>query len=110
MLSRTGKLNKRFVFKEKGNAKTGINGQKEFEWPEKSTVWGNVQQKMISQIENEVGGELEDSVTVVIRQNQPIEPQLDWRIEIGGRDYEILKINPDVKPRGFMVLIVKAVA
>lgn len=110
MLSRTGRLNKRFIFKEKGEPTTGINGTKVYPWPIKGKAWGSVMQKTITQIENEVGGMFEDTTTIVIRQRQDFTPELDWRVEIDRKDFDIIKINPDIYRRGFMVIFVKAVA
>lgn len=109
-ISRTGKLNRRLIFLEKEKVGTGPNGTDKFDWIPKLKSWFAFKQKMINQIVNENGSILEDTQTIVIRQRQREQPQLDWRVRIDGKDYEIVKLNPDIDINGFMVLFIKAVA
>jgi len=109
MISRTGKLNQRLTFLQKKKVRNGPNGTEKYDYVEHFSVWSMLKQKTINQIAAESGTILEDTQTVVIRQNQKKEPKLDWRVRIHGNDYDIVNINPDVNPKGFMVLSVRGI-
>lgn len=109
-ISRIGKLTKRLTFLKKEKVGHGVNGTDKFEWVPKFKCWFAFKQKIINQIVEEDGGVLEDTQTVIIRQRQKQIPQLDWRVRINEKDYDIVKINPDIDPSGFMIIFIKAVA
>lgn len=109
-ISRTGKLNKRLEFLANKKVGTGPNGTDKFDWVPEFKAWFAFKQKMINQIVEENGGVLEDTQTIVLRQIQPKEPRLDWLVRISGKDYKIVKMNPDINPNGFLVIFIKAVA
>lgn len=107
MISRTGKLNRRLTFLKKKKIGLGPNGTEKYDYVEHFSTWSMLKQKTISQIAAESGTILEDTQTIVIRQNQKEEPMQDWHVRMKDEDYEIVNINPDVDPKGFMVLSVR---
>ena len=109
-ISRTGKLNKRLEFLVKKKIGTGPNGTDKFDWVPEFKAWFAFKQKMINQIVEENGGVLEDTQTIILRQHQKKQPQLDWLVRINGIKYSIVKMNPDIETSGFLVLFIKAVA
>ncbi len=108
-VSRTGKLNKRLKFYFKDGTIKGPNGNSIPNWKEKYKCWFCYKQKYLDQITNEVGGALEDTTTIVIRQQQKEFPKMDWEIEIKQERYTVEKINPDVENENFLVIICKKV-
>lgn len=109
MISRTGKLNRRLTFLKKKKIGLGPNGTEKFDFVDHFPTWFMLKQKTLNQIAAESGTILEDTQTLVIRQRQKEEPKLEWRVRINKDDYEIININPDVDPRGFMVLSVRRI-
>lgn len=109
MISRTGKLNQRLTFLKKEKIGQSPNGTAKFEYVPHFSIWSMSKQKTISQIAAESSTILEDTQTIVIRQKQKEEPKLEWRVRINGNDYDIVNINPDVDPKGFMVLSVRRI-
>lgn len=107
-ISRTGKLNKRATFKVKDGYEIGLNGMKVPKYIDKFTCWFAFRQKYINEIKVE-NTAYEDTTDIIIRQKQKEEVQPDWIVTIKNKDYDIVKINPDVEDEEFMVIVLKAV-
>ncbi|API89432.1 hypothetical protein BKP56_09275 [Marinilactibacillus sp. 15R] len=108
-LSRTGKLNRRIVFKKRDGYETGPNGTKIPKYKPVLNPWFAYKQKFLSEVKGEDAA-YKNTVNIVIRQKQREEIQPDWIAEIKGVEYNIMEINPDVENEDFMLLILKAVS
>lgn len=106
-VSRTGKLNHRLIFKYQDGVINGPNGQKIPNMVDSKPVWFAYKQKFIDSIKSDIGTIFEDSITIVIRQEQRLMPQNDFKVVIKNMEYDILKINPDVEQDQFLVLFIK---
>ncbi len=114
-VSRTGKLDRKLIIKQKNGFTIGPNGQKIPNWEVVSKPWFAYKQQYINQIQNAIGTILDNTVTVIIRQRQKVTPQLDFKVFIKKsnstelQEYDIVKMNPDVENDDFLVMWLRAV-
>lgn len=109
VISRTGKLNRRLTFEKRNGYTAGVNGQQIPKWESVFSCWFANKQKFVKELKNEIGTVFENTRTIIIRQKQKKEVQIDWRIVIDKQPFEIIEMNPDIEIEGFQVLIIKKV-
>lgn len=86
----------------------GTNGIKIPKYVERFTTWFAYKQKFISEVKSEDSAYI-DTIDIIIRQRQKESIEPDWIAVINEKEYDIVKINPDLTNQDFMILILKAV-
>lgn len=107
-VSRTGKLKHRVSFKRRNGFEIGVNGIKIPKYEQVTKSWFAYKQKFISEIKSEDEAYV-DTIDIIIRQQQKEVIRMDYIAEINNKEYNIIKMNPDLTDRDFMLLILKAV-
>jgi SPP1 family predicted phage head-tail adaptor len=72
-------------------------------------TWAMVRSQYLNEIATNAGGMLEDTITFVIRYDQPEKIMNTWRVEWQGKQYNIVKLNPDTAAKKWTTIICKLV-
>lgn len=74
------------------------------------TTWALVLSQYLSEVRASVGTKLEDTVTFIVRYDQPETILNSWSIEWQGKQYDIVKLTPDTAKKQWTTIIGKPVA
>lgn len=71
--------------------------------------WAKIRTQNIKDIKANMGTTFEDATEVVIRQIQRQAISNKMLVKLKDKKYNIVKINPDITYKGYMVLVIKSV-
>lgn len=71
------------------------------------STWAYVRQQYLNEIASTAGTTLKDTITFVIRYDQPQEIDTSMAIKWNGAVYQIVKANPDLANKQWTTLIVR---
>ena len=109
IINRVDQLNERIAFYSVGMGK--VNGVAVSNVrTDHFKTWAMVRSQYLNEIETNAGGSLEDTITFVIRYDQPEKILNTWRIEWQEKQYNIVKLNPDAAAKKWTTIICKEVA
>lgn len=83
-----------------------VNNKRE----EHFTAWALVLNQYLSEVKGTIGTKLENTITFVVRYDQPETILSSWRIEWQGTQYNIVKLTPDTAQKKWTTIIAKPVA
>ncbi|KFN91877.1 head-tail adaptor protein [Tetragenococcus muriaticus] len=72
------------------------------------SCWAKVRTQFIQNIKAQFDTEYQNSLEIVIRQQQDYSIDGEMKLRWRDKDYNILEINPDYDEKAYMVLVVKA--
>lgn len=108
IINRVEQLNERIALVSAGRAMVNgvvVDGVR----TEHFKTWAMVRSQYLNEIATNAGGALENTITFVVRYDQPEQILNTWRIEWNGEQYNIVKLNPDTEAKKWTTIICKLV-
>lgn len=72
------------------------------------SCWAKVRTAYIKDVKASAGTDFEDTIEIVIRQQQKEPVKNDMQIKWQGKYYDIVETSPDYAEKAYMVLVIKA--
>lgn len=106
IVNSVGQLNERITFRENQMVR-GEGGVLITKQVDVFSTWAYVRQQYLNEIATTSGGTLENTITFVIRYDQPQPINTGMAIKWNGKTYQIVKANPDLANKQWTTLIAK---